>query len=229
MDIINKVKKDYNTISKHFSETRTKPWPEMKTFLGFLKPCNKILDIGCGNGRFFKYIKDENYNYTGIDISDELIKIAKEKHPDGKFEAKNILDIKYENSFDAVCLFAMFHHLDTVENRKHAIKILHKSLKKDGILFITTWNIYNKRRIKFFFKSCLSFLLGRNNSIKDSLIPWKNQKGEVVNHRYYYAFTLNELKHLFKENSFEIIKCELTPEGSGYFDARNLLIVLRKK
>ena len=36
-----------------------------------------VLDIGCGNGRLLLHLDDLNVNYTGLDISSEMIEEAK--------------------------------------------------------------------------------------------------------------------------------------------------------
>ena len=47
-------------------------------FLSKLKG-KKILDAGAGTGRDMIYFKEEGYNVTGIDLADEMIKVAKKK------------------------------------------------------------------------------------------------------------------------------------------------------
>lgn len=43
-----------------------------------------VLDIGCGNGRWYESIKDKDLCYTGVDFSPSLISIAKEKYSDNE-------------------------------------------------------------------------------------------------------------------------------------------------
>lgn len=45
-----------------------------------LYPGANVLDIGCGNGRWFESLKNEKLNYTGIDFSPSLIELAREKY-----------------------------------------------------------------------------------------------------------------------------------------------------
>ena len=44
-----------------------------------VKPNEKILDIGCGQGVLAQYIVSAQGLYTGIDVSEQLIKIAKNR------------------------------------------------------------------------------------------------------------------------------------------------------
>ena len=57
-----------------------------------------VLDVGCGMGDFFGWLKQEGIEvkYTGIDITPKMIEVAQQRFPEAKFELKNLLDI--ENS-----------------------------------------------------------------------------------------------------------------------------------
>lgn len=57
--------------------------------LSQFKDCTAI-DVACGFGRFAHIFKPENY--LGFDFCDEMIKLAKEKHPKYRFEVQNYYD-----------------------------------------------------------------------------------------------------------------------------------------
>ena len=61
----------------------------------------KVLDFGCGYGR----MSDMFENYTGIDFSEEMIKLAKEKYPDKRFEMTT--DEKFDVVFAVMCLSSL--------------------------------------------------------------------------------------------------------------------------
>ncbi len=44
-----------------------------------------ILDVGCGTGDLYNYLKDRRIKYTGTDITPEFINIAKEKYHFARF------------------------------------------------------------------------------------------------------------------------------------------------
>lgn len=56
----------------------------------------KILEIGCGDGRDAKEIVKRTKNYTGFDISEELIKIARADVPDATFEVADATHYDYQ-------------------------------------------------------------------------------------------------------------------------------------
>ena len=46
-----------------------------------------LLDVGCGLGDLWDYLKDHHLgvDYTGVDILDEMVRVAERMHPDGRF------------------------------------------------------------------------------------------------------------------------------------------------
>ncbi len=67
----------------------------------------KILDVGCGLGALYDFLKRRGYkvDYTGIDIAPEMVKECQRRYPKATFEVRDILENPYpENSFDYVFL-----------------------------------------------------------------------------------------------------------------------------
>ena len=48
----------YEDIAGHFSETRHKPWPNVLNFVNNLAVGSVLVDVGCGNGKYFGYKKE---------------------------------------------------------------------------------------------------------------------------------------------------------------------------
>lgn len=72
-------------------------------------PAPRILEIGCGDGRDAREIVGLTPNYTGFDISKELIKIARQHVPQGNFEVADAISYPYPaNDLDVV--FALLHY-----------------------------------------------------------------------------------------------------------------------
>ena len=102
----------------------------------------KILEIGCGFGRYLKFLKDLGYtNLTGIDISSEQIKAAKESYDlENVFVADAIeyLD-KNTGKFDVILVLDVVEHLDL----EYALELgtkMYQNLTADGILVMQTPN-----------------------------------------------------------------------------------------
>lgn len=115
-----------------------------KLFINNLSFKNKkILDIGCANGLLVKkYIK--NNQLYGIDISEKLISSAKKNG----FVFAKTLNIDKEklpfekDFFDVIFFFDVIEHVFKPEK---LIKESFKVLKKDGLFYITTHNLFRCR------------------------------------------------------------------------------------
>ncbi len=59
--------------------------------IGLTEGCS-VLDIGCGFGDFYTYLREHNIEvqYVGYDINPKLIEVAREKHHSAKFAVKDI-------------------------------------------------------------------------------------------------------------------------------------------
>ena len=69
----------------------------------FIADEKTILDVGCACGGLYNALKESyNINYTGIDIVDESIIIAKNKFPECDFICGDISNIQIQKQFDIV-------------------------------------------------------------------------------------------------------------------------------
>ncbi len=101
---------------------------------------NKVLEIGCANGRDAQYIisKVGTQNYTGIDASAGLLEKAKEKTPSADFKLADAreFEVPYE-TLGVIFTFSFLVHMKRQE-MESIIDRCHKSLKTGGILYIST-------------------------------------------------------------------------------------------
>ena len=87
---------------------------------------NNILDLGCGTGRLMPFA-----NY-GLDISEEMIKIAQEKFPNKQFSIGNASKNNLQNNFfDAAFCFHVLMHQNE-EETKAIFAEAFRVLKKGG-------------------------------------------------------------------------------------------------
>ena len=71
----------------------------------------KVLEIGCGVARWFGLIESAGARYTGVDISSEMIALAKANRPDGVFELISGTDLPFsDGAFDFVFSVTVLHH-----------------------------------------------------------------------------------------------------------------------
>ncbi|MCP4123467.1 MAG: class I SAM-dependent methyltransferase [Bacteroidetes bacterium] len=99
-----------------------------------------LLDIGCGEGRGLKYLRDKVNSYTGIDKNAEVLSVLKDKYPQDTFLQMNIPPFKglKSESFDSVVSFQVIEH---VENDKNFAQEVARVLKPGGTAILSTPNI----------------------------------------------------------------------------------------
>jgi len=72
---------------------------------------SKILDFGCGKGDFYKFLKYNGINvkYSGFDINEKLIGLARQKYPDADFRVFDIDRDTLDENFDFIFLCGVFN------------------------------------------------------------------------------------------------------------------------
>ncbi|MGB8816175.1 MAG: class I SAM-dependent methyltransferase [Minisyncoccia bacterium] len=71
-----------------------------------------VLELGCGTGAFLKYLSNHGYKMAGIDLSQEMLEIARQKVPNANLLCQNMAIFSLQLKFDVVlCLFDSINHL----------------------------------------------------------------------------------------------------------------------
>lgn len=96
----------------------------------------KVLEIGCGDGRDAKEILKYTDDYVGIDISKEMVKIAKRHVPNANLKVIDVLEYEFPKELDLVISFASLYHLKK-EELKVVIDKVHDSLKPGGVFYLS--------------------------------------------------------------------------------------------
>jgi SAM-dependent methyltransferase len=103
-----------------------------------------ILDIACGTGNYTFKFATRGYQTVGIDISDEMIEVAKGKAEDKtnpKFFKMDMRDIKLREMFDAATvLFGGFGYLHQEGDALKFLTSVRKRLKSGGLLAFEFWH-----------------------------------------------------------------------------------------
>ena len=171
------TKEIYNNIANEFDLYRVKVWPCVKNFLDNCNNTHTILDIGCGNGK--NIIGNSQLNIMGIDFSEKLVEICKNKNLN--VTLANMTSIPYnDNMFENFIAVASYHHHDNDIDRRCALNEMYRVLKNGGTGLITVWSMEQGDRSKFKFTK------------SDMLVEWKSPTGVVYN-RYYHIYKAGEL------------------------------------
>jgi len=222
--LLKKTTEDYNLIAEQFSSSRYSIWPELKLFEKYVEDGERILDAGCGNGRLLGLFKNRKVDYVGIDNSEKLIEIARNKHPQGKFQVANTLQLPFpDNYFNKVFSIAVFHHIPSEELRLKFLKEARRVLKPEGLLILTVWNLWPRfKTLKLLFKFTVLKITGKSKlDFKDVFIPWQKKTD-----RYIHCFTKGELKKLAEKVGFKTEKVGIFRRGET--ENYNIYLIVKK-
>ena len=101
---------------------------------GGIKEDIHVLDVACGTGVLFPdYLNRKVASVTGIDISPEMVKIAREKFPEIKVICGDVETTEFSKKFDAIMVYNAFPHFP---NPAHLIKVLAGLVKPGGKLSV---------------------------------------------------------------------------------------------
>ncbi len=162
----------YETCAADFSRTRRTPWPGWKTLLARpaiqhalnqaranARPL-RVLDAGCGNGRFASLLAGEltecelPLSYLGLDRSRALIAEAQKgvhlaPPHQGRFVVADLetsLSVA-GHDYDLVSCFGVFHHIPTQERRVVLLASLAGTVGSHGVLAVSYWRFQTLERV----------------------------------------------------------------------------------
>ena len=105
----------------------------------------QVLDVGCGPGWLSEYLARCGYWVTGIDISEDMIRIARERlaaittpiaegvEPVAEFHAMPVRKIPWRARFDAAVLYDAMHHFD---EEVETLRVIRDALVPGGRIFV---------------------------------------------------------------------------------------------
>lgn len=102
-----------------------------------------LLELGCGTGNHAKIFSEKGYFVEGVDLSSQMIKIAKEKNREDDnlfFFEGDIINYRSKRKFDVVLsLFHVVSYQDTNEKIQKTLQTAHYHLKPDGLFIFDFW------------------------------------------------------------------------------------------
>ncbi len=128
----NKIYRDYNR-NRQMKNDRTL----IEKFAKSFTENAKVLDVGCGSGKVAALLSGYGLQIVGIDISKNMLGLAKKNSPRSKFYLMDMKDMNFQSeSFDGVIsLYAIIH---TPRRYHHLIlSKMYKFLKPGGRLLIS--------------------------------------------------------------------------------------------
>jgi len=107
---------------------------------GELRPGGlRLLDVGCGTGRHLEHLA-ERYDVEGLDLSPELLAIARERNPNVRFHCVDMRSFELNDRFEVItCLFSSIGYMVTEGDLHRAIAVMARHLVSRSLLIIEPW------------------------------------------------------------------------------------------
>jgi len=98
-----------------------------------------LLDVACGTGNHLAYLQ-EDFDTEGLDHSEEMLSIARNKFPNLHFHLADMVDFEIDHSFDVItCLFSAIGYVQTLPRLNQAMRTIAKHLRPGGMTIIEPW------------------------------------------------------------------------------------------
>jgi SAM-dependent methyltransferase len=174
--------KYFDSVAKERQEWRRKGayyHEEFEKYLNFLIPANSsVIEIGCGTGELLAALNPSRG--LGIDISSQMIEIARRNFPHLRFEVSDFEDLQVEEKFDYVVVVETIGHVEDIQK---AFRELHKVCRPQTRLIIVYYNYLWEPALKF-----------------------AEAVGLRMRHLLQHWLPLDDIQNLLYLNDFEVIK-----------------------
>lgn len=243
---------DYLDLYKHRDEEDAKKIVTLLFKSIKLNKGSRVLDLACGNGRHSVLFAKRGYKVTGIDLSEYLIKQAKEKlkkeyrkySSNLRFEISDMRYINHVGEFDLVVnIFTSFGYFESDKDNEGVIRSVSRALNRGGYFFMDFLNNHYleknivhydiKREERKFIvqvrEICNRFvqkdiLIFRNNSAKGKY-PIFNRFREKIR-----LYSIKDFERILSKHKLKIIEKFGNYSGSLYsYNKSERLIILAQK
>ena len=134
----------------------------------------KILDVACGTGKIAEYLKDDGYDITGLDLSEDMLSIASSRLGT-KIVKSDMRSFNFKNSFNAViCTLDSLNHLTEKQGWIDFFNSSYNSLCDNGLLIFDVNSVFKHNHIladnAFIFDEEDFFLSWDNELLENNIV-----------------------------------------------------------
>jgi ubiquinone/menaquinone biosynthesis C-methylase UbiE len=204
MDKSKQASSVYDQIAEPYSKKFSRPSEHIGEFLALLPKNAKILDIGCGVGVDAGFMESEGFEIIGIDLSEKMLNIARQKFPQIDFRQQDIRELDFPpNSFDGILASCSLIHIPK-KDVPALLEKFHRILKKEGAIYMALQE-------------------GKSDEI---FVDEPFKPGEKL---FLNIISFAEIGDLLGKNGFSIVKhYEREPRSKGELNYTQLYVIAKK-
>lgn len=128
----------YNKTARRWDESKQLFfWKDKFDEFGGLMRGKRVIDLGCGTGKDAHLFIDAGFDYVGIDLSEGMLEVAKERNPKANFQLMDLYHLDFpSHSFDGFWADTSLLHVPK-QDIAAVLKSIKKLLKVGGVGFIS--------------------------------------------------------------------------------------------
>ena len=228
----------YQVVGEEFDQTRQQSWPGWERLWLEISPLLlknattefRVLDLGCGNGRFLKFLtqhisESTRLTYLGVDSNQRLLEKIKPLNAQGsvKTYCQDLVAALIQNtwpnslmkdgSFDLIVGFGLIHHL-APELASRLLAACQKMCHQNGLICLTTWKAQDKK------PQLIPHNLISEFGGNDFLFGWGNPNQAL---RYCHLYSAAEFGALIHQSRLNLLK-SWEADGATMQDNRYFLL-----
>ncbi|MGH9322104.1 MAG: class I SAM-dependent methyltransferase [Vicinamibacteria bacterium] len=227
----------YQERASEFGATRERPWSGwielFDRYRALLPAGPRVLDLGCGNGRFARFLDQRlscTFDYCGVDASPPALAEARKRLG----SRENVVLIEHDflssesplppgfagREFDLVALFGVLHHVPGSARRLQILRRLSESVAASGLLVFSVWEFDRHER----FRKKIVPWAGRDLDVSDLepgdyLLTWGSDAQGL---RYCHAMSESEEDTLARSLPLDLLAKLQGREPNAYFVFRSM-------
>jgi len=194
----------YDKIAESYANEFSKPSEHIDEFLVLIPKSGRILDVGCGVGVDSGYMVSKGFEIIGVDLSKEMLRLAKQRFPQIEFKLADIRKLDFPlNSFNGILASCSLIHIPK-KDFPQTLKNFYRMLKKEGVIYIA--------------------LQGGNSEEIIIDEPFKPDEKLFLN-----ILSFDEIKNLLEGTGFSIVKkYEREPKSKEELNFKKVFIIAKK-
>ncbi|MBN1554091.1 MAG: class I SAM-dependent methyltransferase [Phycisphaerae bacterium] len=146
---------------------------DVRRFLHSVRAGECLCDVGCGTGHWSAFFAELGYRVTGIDVSEEMIDVARSRVLNATFQKSDVYDLPFaEGSFDVTAAMATLEFLPAPAE---ALREMVRCTRSGGRILIGTLNRLaplNRQRVAEHKPPYASARLFSPGELVNLLAPW---------------------------------------------------------
>ena len=133
--------KSYDQLADHWNSDafpRANGIEQHERAIAFVGRKGRALDVGCGSsGRMIDLLQDHGFEVEGLDLSDRMIELARQRHPTVTFHHADICQWQLPSTYDFISAWDSIWHIPLAE-QEPVLRKLCQGLTAGGVFIFTT-------------------------------------------------------------------------------------------